>query len=765
MAAIPIKRNYFLSRFKTFLPSQHFYHNFVDVGNKPQSRKDKESVSKPGKWAGEINFSKWKKMDSRSLGITRVMVPSSPYTLLKILRSSGFESYLVGGCVRDLLLNKTPKDFDVITTADLNQIKKQFHRCIIVGRRFPICRVHIKGSVIEVSSFKTLAKHSESKEKFLISQMPRGCNQSDLNLWKNSMHRDFTVNSLFFDPINFKIYDYNNAMKDLLELKLRTLVPAHISFTEDCARILRGLRIAARLGLSLSKDIETAIYKQASSILNLSPPRIMMEMDYMLAYGAAESSLRLLHKYNILEILLPFQAAYISRHTARSGECTMMLMKLFSHMDKLVSCGQPSACSLWIGILAFHQALVNKPQHPFVVLTFASVLYHQSWEDGLKFARKTGGALVSYEPEILDPYKFISDEEVAIKVKKLAMRVMDSIEVFVDADSQQSLMSKFPAFSCSGLVFISKNAAHATAQLFHVLVHKVETYDRGRSSFEMNHELLGKGDASETRFVLGKIILNTMGCEVEHDNHNHPALPEFSHVTPSDSRLQQPNAYNPKSEKLNPKSNSGKEQNLALKKRMELIEDGYLIEQEQWEEDISTKHVEALVTPSCLNTEDNDMEKPEEISASQSPTQKSINSKKQKLSENLSSSNKQNAAIQKKINYIEDERLPEQEQWKEVSSELHVEVLNTSSCPNVEHPAMEKSEEMSVSQSPMHELIYTLEAITENEKLPSQLEAQNSEEKLTVDAEAQVDQSTTIERSVNTKHKRKKVLPLSSLFK
>nr|GEY76676.1 polynucleotide adenylyltransferase family protein [Tanacetum cinerariifolium] len=106
-----------------------------------------------------------------------------------------FEAYLVGGCVRDLILNRIPKDFDVITTADLHQVKKQFHRSVIVGRRFPICRVSIKGSVIEVSSFKTLAKHSEDKERFLQSQMPKGCDKSDLKLWKNSMHRDFTVNS------------------------------------------------------------------------------------------------------------------------------------------------------------------------------------------------------------------------------------------------------------------------------------------------------------------------------------------------------------------------------------------------------------------------------------------------------------------------------------------------------------------------------------------------------------------------------------------
>ncbi|GJX81436.1 polynucleotide adenylyltransferase family protein [Tanacetum coccineum] len=94
----------------------------------------------------------------------------------------GFEAYLVGGCVRDLILNRIPKDFDVITTVDLHQVKKQFHRCIIIGRRFPICRVSIKGSVIEVSSFKTLAKYSEDKERFLQSQMQKGRDKSNLKL-------------------------------------------------------------------------------------------------------------------------------------------------------------------------------------------------------------------------------------------------------------------------------------------------------------------------------------------------------------------------------------------------------------------------------------------------------------------------------------------------------------------------------------------------------------------------------------------------------
>ncbi|KAL8246845.1 hypothetical protein R6Q59_008061 [Mikania micrantha] len=692
MAAIYHKRNFFVARFKSLLSSQYLYHKLVEVGNRPRPRGEKDSAFESGK----IDISKWQKMDSRSLGITRIMVPSSPYTLLKILRSAGFEAYLVGGCVRDLLLNRTPKDFDVITSADLNQIKKQFHRCIIVGRRFPICRVHIKGSVIEVSSFKTLAKYSKEKEKFIVSQMPRGCDKFDLNLWKNSMHRDFTVNSLFFDPLNYKIYDYSNGMKDLLELKLRTLVPAHLSFTEDCARILRGLRIAARLSLSFSKDIETAIHNHASSILNLSTSRIMMEMDYMLSFGAAESSLRLLHRFHILEILLPFQAAYISRQTTGSEQDTMMLMKLFSHMDKLFSCDKPSACCLWIGILAFHQALIIQPQHPFVVLTFGCVLYHESWGDGLKVARKYCQTLVSFDPETSDSYEFISDDEVAEEVSKLAMLVMYSIDILVDVDSLHKTMSKFPGFSYPSLIFVSKSSAHNAAQLFHVLAHKLETYNKGRSSFEMNHQLLGKGDACETRFALGKIIMSTMGCRDNLENNNH--------LGPSDSFLQKPNA----------KSSTSQKQNADTEERSEVIE---------------------VLGTFCPKIEGPTMERLVEMSASISPTQKSSNSKKQKVNAKSSNSKKHNAVTKKKM--------------KDNAATDHT---------------IDKLEEICVSNLPIQEPCLHNGNLNRNKKLPS-LEAQKPKETVNVVAEVHVDQSTTKEQGVNRVCKRSQVLPLSSLFK
>ncbi|KAL3525186.1 hypothetical protein ACH5RR_013558 [Cinchona calisaya] len=495
------KNKSFLSRLKTLLTFQEFNHTVTDMCPAPVFQR------------GEMEFSKWRKLDARKIGINQSMIPSSPWIVLKILQNAGFEAYFVGGCVRDLLLNRVPKDFDVITTAALTQVKKKFHRCMIIGRRFPICQVNIKGCIVEVSSFQTVAQHNEGKaEKFSVSQMPKGYDEKDLARWRNCMHRDFTVNCLFFDPFVNKIYDYANALLDLKLLKLRTLIPAQLSFEEDCARILRGLRLAARLGLSFSEDTESAIRKFSSSILSLSKSRILMELNYMLSYGAAEPSLSLLKRFNLLEILLPVQAVYLTQQACISSQSPFMLMKLFSNLDNLVSCDRPADSSLWVAILAFHLALITKPQHPLVVLTFASVLFHGKWKQGVKFARQHAQEVQIYVPEFASCSDSLSDDELAEKVTELAVQVKQSVHILSEAEILLEEMAKFLGFQCPGLVFVTKKLGASAKEIFDVLVRDLTSLKINRASLEINYVSLINGILSEVRFVLGQIILHTLGC-------------------------------------------------------------------------------------------------------------------------------------------------------------------------------------------------------------------------------------------------------------
>ncbi|KAL6011931.1 hypothetical protein ACLOJK_002397 [Asimina triloba] len=225
-------------------------------------------------------------LDSRGLGIKGSMISSPVWTILRKLHQKGFETYLVGGCVRDILLKRIPKDFDVITTAKLAQIKKEFRRCHIVGRRFPICRVNIQDSIVEVSSFEITGENVEANKVVDFSQIP------------------------------------------------------------SRARILRGLRIAARLGWHFSRETASAIRDLSTSITNLDKSRLMMELNFMLAYGAAKPSFHLLHRFKLLEIMLPIHGAYLAKQ-AQPTQSSTMLMGLLSSMDKLLACDRYADCSLW----------------------------------------------------------------------------------------------------------------------------------------------------------------------------------------------------------------------------------------------------------------------------------------------------------------------------------------------------------------------------------------------------------------------------------
>ncbi|XP_065856320.1 uncharacterized protein [Euphorbia lathyris] len=506
MALFLKSKSSLLSRLKT-LPSlqvQRLNHTITEPKNRSPRKKE-------GYDDFVIEMSKWKKINASHVGISRSQIPLFAWTVLNQLHNRGFQAYLVGGCVRDFLLNKEPKDFDVVTTAELKQVKKAFSNCLIVGRRFPICRVQIKDSVVEVSSFKTRAEHSKDNENQQLPKMPVGCDENDFICWRDSIHRDFTINSLFYDPFLNKICDYANCMQDIKTLKLRTLKPAHLSFQEDRARILRGLRIAGRLGLSISKDTEVAICEFASSVKDLDKGRIMMELNYMLSYGAAESTIYLLRRFNLLELFLPFQAAYLDHQFRKTSSLgSVMLMKLFFNLDKLVTCDRPCHCNLWLGLLAFHQALVNNPQDAFVVWVFASVLCHGRWKEGVKFARENAKLQVNFVPEISGFSDFKSDDELSSEVSHLAALVQKSVCGLVNAKYLVESMKKYQDSSSSPLVFVPNKAGDDVVRLFDVLVDDIETYKHGRQSSMINYKLLGKGIRIESRFVLGKIIMETL---------------------------------------------------------------------------------------------------------------------------------------------------------------------------------------------------------------------------------------------------------------
>ncbi|XBH96310.1 CC-adding tRNA nucleotidyltransferase-like isoform X2 [Triticum dicoccoides] len=440
------------------------------------------SASRPG----FIDPSSWKYFDSRAVGIPAGAIPRNCMTVLQMLKRKGFEAYLVGGCVRDLLLKRAPKDFDVITTASLKQ----------------------------VSSFKTNTTQVKGNENVNCSEETDGHDEGDILLWKDSLRRDFTVNSLFFNPFNYRVYDYVNGVKDLRKNKVCTVIPAHVSFKEDPARILRGLRVAARLGFQFSSETSTAIRDLSPSIIDIDKTRLAMEMKYMLSYGAAESSIRLLRKYGLLDILLPFQAAYLSDQLkGKSSDRGLMLMNLLANLDKFFSADRPCHCSLWLALLAFHNALVNSPQDAQVIKAFAALMHFGTWDSAIEFLNEDVGAPVTYVPEAFGRSGAKVDNLME-RTSHLVSLVKSSVDTLTCLNTLKQSVVRYPGASqFSGLVFVSAREKGRVLGIFNGLDSDLTSYDKRRGSHGIDYKLLEDGVTAEVRFVLGKVIMDTMSAE------------------------------------------------------------------------------------------------------------------------------------------------------------------------------------------------------------------------------------------------------------
>uniref|UniRef100_A0A0D9Z1N4 Poly A polymerase head domain-containing protein n=1 Tax=Oryza glumipatula TaxID=40148 RepID=A0A0D9Z1N4_9ORYZ len=434
---------------------------------------------------GFVDSSSWRYFDSRVVGITRGDMPRHAWTVLHMLKRKGFAAYLVGGCVRDLLLKRAPKDFDVITTASLQQIKKMvFQRCIIIGKRFPICQVNMYGTKIEVSSFSTNANHVKGSKNIGCSEEFKRYDEGDILLWQNSMKRDFTINRKF-------------------------------RFWFISARILRGLRIAARLGFEFSSETSAAIRELSLSITDIDKARLMMELNYLLSYGAAASSLRLLRKYGLLDFLLPFQAAYMSDQMKdKSNDTDLMLMKLLANLDKLLSADRPCPSCLWLALLTFHSALVNSPHDAQVIRAFAALVYFGSWEGAVNFLNQDIGAPAPFIPETLGPSRS-KLENLMEQTSHLASLVKSSVDTLTSIDAlQQSLAKYSKASQVSGLVLVSSRERERVLRIFEGLDTDLTSYEGTRGMQEIDYKLLKDGHPGEVRFVLGQVIMDTMSEEL-----------------------------------------------------------------------------------------------------------------------------------------------------------------------------------------------------------------------------------------------------------
>ncbi|WP_245523299.1 polynucleotide adenylyltransferase PcnB [Syntrophotalea carbinolica] len=254
-----------------------------------------------------------KEMDTGAQG--PVIVPRSQHSIsrkhinehsLKVLyrlRNHGFKAYLVGGGVRDLLLNRRPKDFDVATDATPSQVKKLFRNCFLVGRRFRLAHIRFaENYVVEVATFRRQPRPEElpddPAEHFFFTENVFGTPRED------AFRRDFSINGLFYNIDDFSVIDHVGGLQDLEARRLRVIGDPLVRFTEDPVRMLRALEFAARLGFSLDEGIREAIYLRGPLIAEAAPARIREEVMELFRHAVAGPVFREAQAMGLLSHLL-----------------------------------------------------------------------------------------------------------------------------------------------------------------------------------------------------------------------------------------------------------------------------------------------------------------------------------------------------------------------------------------------------------------------------------------------------------------------------
>lgn len=222
--------------------------------------------------------------------ISRQQIDPNTLKVLYRLHREGFKAYLVGGGVRDLLLGRTPKDFDVGTDATPNQVRKLFRNCFLVGRRFRLAHVRFGEQVVEVATFRRQATADDLPED------PEDHRHFAENIFgtpeEDAFRRDFTINALFYDISDFSIIDYVGGLEDLAAGRLRVIGDPRVRFTEDPVRMLRALEFASRLGFSLEEETREGIYARAPLIAEAAPARIREEIMELFRHKVAGTVLR-----------------------------------------------------------------------------------------------------------------------------------------------------------------------------------------------------------------------------------------------------------------------------------------------------------------------------------------------------------------------------------------------------------------------------------------------------------------------------------------
>ncbi|HEU4886395.1 MAG TPA: polynucleotide adenylyltransferase PcnB [Thermoanaerobaculia bacterium] len=289
-------------------------------------------------------------IDRGDHSISRRSIPENVLKVLYRLHRSGYRAYLCGGSVRDLLMGRTPKDFDVVTDAHPGDVRRLFRNSRIIGRRFRLVHIIFQDQVVEVATFRRepdRAVHApaadtevEAEEDFLITD-----DNTFGSPLQDARRRDFTINAMFYNIADFSVIDYVGGLEDIAEGRVRVIGDPDLRFREDPVRMMRAIEFASRLGFEIEAATYDGILRHRNEILKASAPRVSEEILELLRRGWSRGAIRLMVDTGLLEPLLP------EIYNAIKGDRAPYFWKMLEVLDRTVQAGRKISDAVLLSVL------------------------------------------------------------------------------------------------------------------------------------------------------------------------------------------------------------------------------------------------------------------------------------------------------------------------------------------------------------------------------------------------------------------------------
>ncbi|QDG36364.1 polynucleotide adenylyltransferase PcnB [Alteromonas mediterranea] len=278
-------------------------------------------------------------------GISREDISANALKVMYRLNGAGFESYLVGGCVRDILMGHEPKDFDVATNATPEQIKGLFKNCRLIGRRFRLAHIVFGREIIEVATFR--GHHQESDEdenvpkaKVVAKRDSHGQLVRDNvfgSIEEDAERRDFTFNAMYYSVADFTVTDFANGLAAIEKREVELIGDPETRYREDPVRMLRAVRFAVKLGMRIEEKTAEPIKPLANLLQNIPPARLFEETLKLFLSGKGEETFLMLHEYGLIEPLFPQLAPFLKDENSREMQ---FVRRVLANTDERINSNQ-----------------------------------------------------------------------------------------------------------------------------------------------------------------------------------------------------------------------------------------------------------------------------------------------------------------------------------------------------------------------------------------------------------------------------------------